>query len=124
MKTITKCRQIILLLMMISLCFSTATLAGGLKERMKARQPAINKLKAAGIVGENNVGLLEFRTGDKSQSGTVNAENADRQKVYSAIGKQQNVSANFVSKKRAEQIAAKANSGTWVQDAGGSWHKK
>ncbi len=125
MKTTLQCKLLSLLLIILSVSlFFTSAVAGGLKDRMKARLPAINQLKAAGVVGENNVGLLDFKSADRSQAATVDAENADRQKVYSAIGQQQKASASFVGKKRAEQIAAKASPGTWLQDAGGNWYRK
>ena len=40
--------------------------AGGIKQRMIDRLPVINDLKARGIVGENNLGFLEF-IGDQKE---------------------------------------------------------
>lgn len=103
---------------------SSAALCGGIKERMKARLPMIVQLKAAGIVGETNQGLLAFVTGDKQQQALVDAENEDRQAVYTAIAKQQGATVAVVSQRRALQIAERAKPGEWLQDAVGKWYQK
>lgn len=95
-----------------------------LKDRMLARLPAINALKAQGLVGENNQGLLEFRTAAKPQADVVQAENQDRTTVYGAIAVRQNATAEFVGQSRAVQIAGNEPSGVWIQDAGGAWRRK
>lgn len=119
-------RSLFLIIVLISFCLSLTSLAaaGGIKERMKARVPAINGLKATGIVGETNKGFLEFRQNQASQQQLIDDENADRRKVYQAIAKQQGTDANLVGSRRAKQIAAKAKPGTWLQDEGGSWYQK
>ena len=91
---------------------------------MLARLPEIKALKDKGLVGENNKGLLEFVGQQKEKQDVVTAENQDRQKVYQAIAKQQGTTAELVGKHRAVQIAAKAQPGTWLQDANGKWYKK
>ena len=103
---------------------ATFVQSGDIKSRMQARLPQIIKLKTQGIIGENNQGLLEFRSANKSGANVVNAENSDRQKVYNAIAKQQGVSAKLVSQKRAQQIRGKAAAGEWVQKPNGQWYKK
>ncbi len=103
---------------------ATFVQSGDIKSRMQARLPQIIKLKTQGIIGENNQGLLEFRSANKSGANVVNAENSDRQKVYNAIAKQQGVSAKLVSQKRAQQIRGKAAAGEWMQKPNGQWYKK
>ncbi|MCK5602505.1 YdbL family protein [Candidatus Pacearchaeota archaeon] len=98
--------------------------ADGIKERMKARVPTITSLKSSGVVGENNQGFLEFRKKDNNQVNIINDENSDRRKVYSAIAKQQNTSAELVGRRRAKQIAEIARPGTWLQKQDNSWSKK
>jgi hypothetical protein len=98
--------------------------ADNIKARMKNRLPVIKELKAQGIVGEDNKGYLQFVGGDKAKADVVAAENKDRKTVYAAIAKQQGTTAELVGKRRALQIAKKANPGEWVQDAGGNWTKK
>jgi len=95
-----------------------------LKARMKARLPEINQLKASGIIGEGNDGLLGFVSGASQNAALVNAENDDRRKVYGAIAKQQGTTPEVVGNRRALQISKKASSGDWLQDAKGSWYKK
>ena len=98
--------------------------ADDIKVRMKNRLPVIKKLKAQGIVGEDNNGYLQFVGGNKTKADVVAAENKDRKTVYTAIAKQQGTTAELVGKRRALQIAKKANPGEWVQDAGGNWIQK
>ncbi len=98
--------------------------ADPVKDRMLARIPAINALKDKGLIGENNRGFLEYRTGEKPQQDMVNAENQDRKTVYQAIAQDQKVDAVLVGQRRANQIAAKGDKGHWFQNADGSWYKK
>jgi len=95
-----------------------------IKSRMQARLLQIIKLKTQGLIGENNKGLLEFRSANRSGANIVNAENSDRQKVYNAIAKQQGVKATLVGQKRAQQIRGKASAGEWLQKSNGQWYKK
>ena len=95
--------------------------ADDIKTRMKNRLPVIKELKAKGIVGEDNKGYLQFVGGNKAKADVVAAENKDRKTVYAAIAKQQGTTAELVGKRRAVQIAKKANKGEWVQDTAGNW---
>ena len=95
-----------------------------IRDRMISRLPEIKALKAKGLVGENNKGYLEFVGQQKEKQDVVTAENQDRQKVYTAIAKQQGTTVELVGKHRAVQIAAKAQPETWLQDANGKWYKK
>jgi uncharacterized protein YdbL (DUF1318 family) len=95
-----------------------------IKARMKNRLPVIKELKAKGIVGEGNKGYLQFVGGNKAKADVVAAENKDRKTVYAAIAKQQGTTTERVGKRRALQIAKKANKGEWVQDANGKWLQK
>ena len=98
--------------------------ADDIKARMKQRLPIIIDLKASGIVGENNKGYLDFVGGKKEKADIVAAENKDRNTVYKAIAKQQGTTVDLVGQHRARQIALKANSGEWLQDANGNWYQK
>lgn len=95
-----------------------------IKDRMMARLPIINELKASGVIGENNQGFLEYRTNEKPKSDVVNAENQDRSAVYKAIAARQNATPEFVGQTRAAQIAGNEPVGTWIQAGDGSWSKK
>ena len=98
--------------------------AADIKQRMIARLPVIKSLKDQGLVGENNMGYLEFIGKKKEKADVVQAENKDRRQVYEAIAKQQSTTAELVGKHRAVQIAEKAMPGEWLQDANGKWYQK
>jgi len=114
------------LLLSIILITGASAFAGSekIKARMKERLPVIKALKAEGVIGENNIGNLEFIGNNKAKEDVVNAENSDREKVYSAIAKQQGTTVDLVGKRRATQIAKKAKSGQWIQDQNGKWYQK
>ena len=117
-RTITK----ILTFLIIGFFVLVATaFADDIKARIKNRLPAVKKLKAEGIVGEDNKGYLQFVGGNKAKADVVAAENKDRKTVYTAIAKQQGTTAELVGKRRALQIAKKAAPGEWIQDTGGKW---
>jgi hypothetical protein len=90
----------------------------------KQRLAIIKGLKIKGVVGENNKGFLEFKTGDKSAAAVVNEENAERSKAYADVAKKTGSTAAAVGELRAAQIAKEEASGVWVQDAKGAWSKK
>ena len=95
-----------------------------LKARFRERLPAIDRLKADGVVGENNQGFLEFVGSEHKDSRLVKAENADRRKLYEAIAASTGTTAALVGQRRALQIAAEAASGVMLQDAKGNWSRK
>jgi hypothetical protein len=103
-------------------CFAGAS---DIKARMQQRKPTIDMLKSEALVGENNKGFLEFVPGAaRKEAKAVSAENNDRGAVYSAIAKQQGATPQVVGERRAKQIAQKASSGSWLQDASGKWYRK
>ncbi len=108
----------------VFLLIAPASQAASIKDRMAARIPAITGLKDKGIIGENNKGLLEFRTGDKGSAKLVAEENNDRSKVYAAIAKKQGASPALVGQRRAKMIADKGKKGHWFQKSNGSWYTK
>ena len=118
------------LILFAALCLVTVSLfaadsAADIRRRMEQRIPAIDQLKTAESVGENNRGLLEVRGAGGAEAGSVVAEeNRDREAVYALIGKETGATADSVGRARAKQIAANSRPGVWVQDAGGAWKKK
>ena len=99
--------------------------AADIRRRMEQRLPAIDRLKSAETVGENNRGYLEVRGSGGAEATTVVAEeNRDRETVYALIAKETGAHTETVGKARARQIAANSRPGVWVQDAGGAWKKK
>jgi len=95
-----------------------------IKERMKQRKPAIDDLKAQGLVGEGNNGYLQLVGENTTGADIVAEENNDRKEVYEAIAQQQGTTVENVGKRRALQIAEKANPGEWLQDESGQWYQK
>ncbi len=114
------------LVMSMAACFLSipvAAQADSVKERMAARTPEILKLKAQGIVGENNQGYLEIR-GDGGGVGVVDAENKDRQMVYKAIAARTGGSVAQVGQRAAARRAQVAGAGEWLQKPSGEWYRK
>ena len=115
---------IVIFVFVLGLLISNAYASDSIKQRMIDRLPDINKLKDRGIIGENNLGFLEFIGNQKEKTDLVQAENVDRKSVYEAIAKNQGTSVKVVGQHRAVQIAEKALAGEWLQDANGKWYKK
>ncbi len=101
-----------------------STRAQDIKDRFKDRLPAINQLKAKGIVGENNQGFLEFVGDKREDADVVAAENADRRTVYASIAAKQGTTADLVGRRRAIQISKIAEPGEWLQNDAGKWYRK
>ncbi len=95
-----------------------------IRARMKARLPLLNKLKDAGVIGENNKGYVAVRDNSAETKGVVEAENADRKAVYTAIAKKNGTTAELVGQRRALQIVETGKSGQWFQNAKGEWYQK
>jgi uncharacterized protein len=95
---------------------------GEIRSRMEKRVSQVDALKAQGVLGENNRGFLEVRSGD--DGGVAAAENADRGVVYAALAKQTGATPAAVGQARAKQIFAASAKGVWVQAPTGEWLKK
>lgn len=108
-------------LLVITTTFATAS---GIQDRMKARIPQLTELKNNSVIGENNQGYLEYLEGKSGEEELVNAENADRKKVYTAIGKKQKAKAALVGERRANQLSQQGIKGHWYQDKAGKWSQK
>jgi len=118
--------KLLALAAILSLCFTAVTeLQAGLKERMQKRLPAINKMKAAGLIGENNTGFIEVRKklSDEDRR-TIDEENADRKAVYALLAKKNGLTVEAVGKLRAKKIAETTAKGYWLQKPDGTWYQK
>jgi uncharacterized protein len=111
------------LLFMVIIVLAATAWGQDIKARMRSRLPAIVALKKAGAVGENNQGYLVIRKATP-QKNLVDAENQDRRTIYTIIAKKQKTTPELVGRRRAMQIAAKADPGTWIQSANGQWRQK
>lgn len=123
MKT-RKITLVLILAVLTSIIFIQGAFADGIKERMKQRLPVIVQMKLDGIVGENAMGFLEFVTANKANADVVEAENKDRNMVYSAISAQQGVDVEIVGKRRALQIFSQAQKGEYLKNEQGVWYRK
>jgi uncharacterized protein YdbL (DUF1318 family) len=119
-----KISMLLIVIFSLILFLSQNVYANSIQDRMKDRLPAIAELKKAGIIGENNLGYLEFVGANKKSEDIVSAENSDRKLVYEAIAKKQNTTVELVGKRRAIQIAEKADPGEWLKNESGKWHQK
>lgn len=97
---------------------------GAVKVRMSERLSKLDQLKASGVLGENNRGLVELRGSDAEAGDVMAAENRDRGIVYAELARQTGTNPDQVGRARARQIAASSASGVWLQKADGSWYKK
>ena len=96
-----------------------------LMERFRERAPVIDELRASGLVGENNRGLLTPRGNLSQQQGRiVEAENRDRQAFYALIAERRNLPPEQVGRVRARSIAERSSPGVWLQSPEGEWYQK
>lgn len=95
-----------------------------IKTRMHDRLPTILSLKNAGVIGENNQGYLSILKPPIDQESVVAEENNDRRIIYEAIARKQGTTSELVGRRRALQIAEKADPGIWLQDDNGNWQQK
>ncbi len=120
---------ILRLLFVFALVGSLATLhaedVNAVKARMAQRVSQIDQMKARGVVGENNRGMLEVREGQgAADTDVIAAENKDREAAYEYLAKQTSTSVDQVARARARQIVQGSVPGVWVQEINGNWKKK
>lgn len=105
-----------------------------LKDSIRKRSSAIKPFMDRGSIGIARDGLLAIHSADglnlKERAETkqlIDAENRDREKLYSEIAKANNISRESIP--RIKAIFAKswldqAHPGWWIQDAQGTWRRK
>lgn len=109
----------------IALAMAGTARAEGVRARMEQRLPALDALKARGVVGENNQGFVESRSdGDAGAAKLVADENQDRATVYANIAEKTGSTAERVGHARARKIAENSAPGVWLQAPDGSWYRK
>ena len=95
------------------------------KARMKANLPAIDRLKSAGKVGENNKAYLEARaTLTEAEEKLLKTENEDRKTVYTLLAKRAATTIEKIQTARAAQIRERSTQGLWLEDPQGNWYRK
>ncbi|MEY3774573.1 MAG: hypothetical protein RLZZ129_1353 [Verrucomicrobiota bacterium] len=111
------------LLLLLAAPAGRAEDVAAVRERMAARLPQIDSLKAAGALGENNRGRLETREGTDGAN-IAAEENRDREIVYAELARRTGTTAETVARARARQIAATSAPGVWLQRENGEWYRK
>jgi uncharacterized protein len=101
-----------------------ADAANDAKARMRDRVPALDRLKLAEAVGENNRGFVEVRKAEGDAAAVVAAENADRAAVFNDTASRTGSTPDVVGRSFAKQIAAASAPGVWIQREDGNWAKK
>lgn len=93
----------------------------------KGRYDRLKGLKAQGLVGEGNQGLVVALGGGGDVQQVVEEENRDREVIYRAIVEQNNLGAEAISTIRAtfaEVQREKAEPGEKIQTPSGDWVSK
>jgi uncharacterized protein YdbL (DUF1318 family) len=99
------------------------------------RLEALNRFKAAGVIGESNVALVEVRDLDAvgnlreraEVQRLVKDENADREQLFREIAAAESVDLSQlprIQQTYAETLREKARAGDWIQLEDGSWVQK
>lgn len=115
----------VLALLMAVVMFGATAVASSPTERIRDRLPAIDALKASGLVGESADGYLAVRERVSLEEGSlVEAENADRRRLYEAISERTGQSAAEVGRQRALRLFELSKPGLWLRGADGNWFQK
>lgn len=96
-------------------------------QNRQARFSELQALKAQGVLGENNQGLISVLGNAGNAQGVARAENSDRSLIYEAIVSQNNLGASNLPKVKsvfAEVQREKARSGDMIQQPSGEWVRK
>ncbi len=99
-------------------------------ESRRERRPQLREWKSRGCMGETNQGLLVARPGEgcgPEVADLIRAENADRQVIYGAFMKENNIPASDTA--RVQSAFAKARQersrpNDWIQLENGRWVRK
>jgi len=109
--------------------FLLTFLAGGLQadfsDSMKARLGDLVAAKDAGSIGEGVDGYVHLRdSGNAAARKLVDAENADRKKLFISLAGKTGGTVQAVAGKFSKALASKAKAGHWFRESSGVWVKK
>lgn len=95
-------------------------------EARRARFDNLADLKSKGMVGEDDRGYIKALVSAPDVEAVVDAENKDRELVYTTVARQNNLAAEMatIEKVFAEVQRDKAKPGEKIQDANGQWVTK
>lgn len=117
----------------LSAGFATAQTKEELRERFKQRDSQLQKYKQEGKLGETwdgNVAARPNHAAEADLKAFIAAENADRQKLYALLAKEQSektgqpVTAASVAIVNAERNFSKAKPNDWLLVAADRWVQK
>lgn len=98
-----------------------------LRERFKERYHALKQLKADEFVGETSEGYVAAvndQALDQRASGLVEAENADRRRLYQILAQELGADVQTVALQNAQRNFQKAAQGEYLRDPQQKWYKK
>ena len=97
-----------------------------IKKSLMQRVSAIDEMKLAHKVGENNLGFLTQRAAlTPDETKLMNDENKDRRALYAILAKRLKLTVKVVGQGRAEELRKKSASGVWLQDpTDNNWYKQ
>lgn len=96
-------------------------------EDRQARYPELQRLKSAGVIGEDNQGFLRGLKEAAEAEGLVQSENQDRELIYQALLDQNQLGPEAIERVRAvfaEVQRGKARAGDFIQLRSGEWIQK
>ncbi len=92
-------------------------------EGRKDRREKLLSLEGAGIIGENQQGLVEVKKPSSEAQAIVSAENADRKVIYQGVADKNGSSVDAVAGLYAKRLQSDAPLGTPIETDGG-WQIK
>lgn len=96
-----------------------------LKRRFEQRLPEVKKIKSAGLAGETFEGFVLVRTSvSAAQQELLDAENADRKKLYALIAAQAGADPAVVGQRNGKRNFDRAAPGDWLRGQDGVWFQK
>lgn len=97
-----------------------------LKSSFDSRTAQLAAAKAAGSIGECTDGTLALVGDlvDANLSALIEAENADRKKLYQMLASETNASAAQIGERNAMRNYQNAKVGEWLRTRDGVWKKK
>jgi len=110
--------------LVLTIVFSATVFASQLQDRMKARLPEIVALKSKGVIGENHKGYLEFVGKSREGAEIVEAENADRAALYTAVAKKTGATVEQVGSRAALKWKENLAAGEYFKNPDGNWIQK
>ena len=98
-----------------------------LRDKFRARYPALKRLKLDGFVGETAEGMVAAVNNqplDAAAASLVSEENRDRQRLYEILAEELGTDVNTVARQNAQRNFEKADAGEYLRDSAGRWTKK